>query len=70
MVVGFKTNMEISENPFSFQKITYREYFRGMVQRSFNIYFTNSLIVTIPNVILVVFLSSIAGLHFQNEIYR
>jgi raffinose/stachyose/melibiose transport system permease protein len=63
---AFKTNMEISENPFSLPKKLHIENISEVWYKGhFNIYFTNSLIVTIPNVILVVFLSSIAGFAFS-----
>jgi ABC-type glycerol-3-phosphate transport system permease component len=59
---AFKTNLEIAKNPFSLPTQLRWENIREVwfVGR-FNIYLKNSVFVVFPTVLLVVFLSSLAG---------
>jgi ABC-type glycerol-3-phosphate transport system permease component len=59
---AFRTNREIMRNPLGFPTaLNWDNFAEAWVQGNFSTYFVNSIIITIPVVLGVVFLSSLGG---------
>ncbi len=68
---SFKPQWEIFENPFSLpNKLFLGNYVKVFTRGNFGTYFINSILVTVPSVIGIVFFSSLAGYAFARFKFR